>query len=674
MPLAASDIFAGPMLRRCDTKQVAIWIALTVDVKIEASVRPVGTTEWTGVTTTFHAIQVFTKLWVHMLLVKPVKGTFPTGKLLEYSIGVIGASGESEHLSFGAIVTADKLAYAPFGLPNFYLQAGGTKLNALYGSCRKVHDNKGGDADALSYGDSLIENNGAKELSNRPTVLCLGGDQIYADDVHADTFDAVQKLATALEKSAPEQLPGGVTAPGKDGRQDFMEKTARFTSGEAKNHLITLAEYVAMYGLALNEHNWPIMTLPQELDGYRKGLKAVRRLMANSPTYMIFDDHDVTDDWNFSIDWINNVKASGVGTRVIVNALIAFWLFQGWGNDPTTDNNFVPKFTDAIGLRHSSPKEIETLMHTRATLNAWEFATPTVPMIYFLDTRTQRGYLDGFKRANPGAPAYLKNPDAWMNTLKTLKAILKIQGKSVPLVLVAPGPVFGFESIDALQRAASVITGPYPYDLEGWAANQGHLFTFLLLCGDADVVVLSGDVHYGFTSTAAFSVFDGDFIRMMQARHPNFSFPKTGSGSSPTYEHLYSSRFLQLNSSALKNFASGLLSYTSTLRGAYGHIIDNAFDVKEGAWKSPDLFKAEPKPQIAPAFNLVKVELASMKPNFVLQQRINDANHSAYVPKHNLGMVSILGRRVDNFFLVDGAATSKRSWDFATNGPWEPRS
>jgi hypothetical protein len=673
MPLAASAVFAGPMLRRCEPKQVTVWVATTTDVQLDATVRPVGTAEWTGHTATFHRIKVFAGLWVHLLRVVPDKGTFPTGKLLEYSLGVVDSSGDTEHASFAAIVAAEKLAYGAFTLPTFYLQASGAKLNALYGSCRKVHDEKGDEADALSYGDSLVANN-VSELSTRPAVLCLGGDQIYADDIHSQVFEIVRALATTLEKAQPEQLPGGLSAPGKDQRQDFMEKSASFTSDYASNHLITFAEYVAMYGVAFNVRHWPGGALPKEVEGFRKGLPAVRRLLANTPTYMIFDDHDVTDDWNFSIDWIDTVKKSTIGSRVIANALAAFWLFQGWGNDPTTDNGFVPKFIDALDKRLTAPDELAMLMGVRGTLNAWEFFTPTVPPIYFLDTRTQRGYLDGFKRSRSGPPAYLKSPDAWMNTLKQLKAIIKAYGRSVPLVLVAPAPIFGYETIDSKQAKVSKVVGPYKYDLEGWAANQGHLYLFLLMCGDADVVVLSGDVHYAFTSTAAFSVFDGDYIRFAQAKFPGFSFPKTGSGTSPTYDFLYASRFLQLNSSALKNYASGVLAYVSTLRGAYGHIVDKDFDVIEGAWKSPDLFKAVPRPQVAPAFDLVKVAPADIKPNFVLQQRVNDAGNSTYIAKHNLGMVSILGRRVDNFFLVDGAATSKHSWDFATNGPWEPRS
>jgi len=60
----------------------------------------------------------------------------------------------------------------------------------------------------------------------------------------------------------------------------------------------------------------------------------VRRALANVPTYMIFDDHDVTDDWNLTARWRDRVRASPAGRRIVANALAAYWAFQGWGNDP----------------------------------------------------------------------------------------------------------------------------------------------------------------------------------------------------------------------------------------------------------------------------------------------------------------------------------------------------
>jgi phosphodiesterase/alkaline phosphatase D-like protein len=57
-------------------------------------------------------------------------------------------------------------------------------------------------------------------------------------------------------------------------------------------------------------------------------------VLANVPTYMIFDDHDVTDDWNLTARWRHRVHASPAGRRIVANALAAYWAFQGWGNDP----------------------------------------------------------------------------------------------------------------------------------------------------------------------------------------------------------------------------------------------------------------------------------------------------------------------------------------------------
>ena len=49
---------------------------------------------------------------------------------------------------------------------------------------------------------------------------------------------------------------------------------------------------------------------------------------------MIFDDHDVTDDWNLSLKWRQDVKSFKLGRRIVANGLMAFWLCQGYGNDP----------------------------------------------------------------------------------------------------------------------------------------------------------------------------------------------------------------------------------------------------------------------------------------------------------------------------------------------------
>jgi len=667
----ATTIFAGPILRRADTSMVTVWLATTIDMELALRVRQVGHADWIGQSANKARLHVCENLWVHLIVAAPTKGKFPTNTLLEYSIAVPDGQGNEDHAPFAKVAVDEKLVYPGHRLPTFYLQGPGSKLNALYVSCRKIHDDEGGPLDAMTYGDSLIFNN-VDSLAARPTILCLTGDQIYADDVHDKSFEVVKQVAAKLEGAATETLPNGLDLPGVGQRQKFVKREACFTSTYAKNHLVTFAEFAAMYGMAWSRANWPAGSFPSEIDGYVTGLPKVRRLLANTPTYMIFDDHDVTDDWNLSLDWINGVRQSAVGVRILTNALYAFWLFQAWGNDPDGDAAFLPKMVQANARRLDSTTGLDAELLAKSRANGWEFFTPTYPFIYFLDTRTQRGHYDGFGRTQTKAPAYLKSIDAWKLTLDSLTKLLRRQGVAYPLVLVAPAPIWGYETIDTMQRGVSNYIGPYPFDLEGWAANRGHLLTFLLQCGNTDVVVLSGDVHYSFTTTGRFSVFDSDFFRTAQKTFPGFPFPKTGAGSAPTYQFLYASRFLQLTASASKNYASVLLAEVSRYPGGHGHIVDEMGGVAEGVFKNGQLFLAHVEAEPPHEKVLRPVTVEAHKPLCAMHQRVNDAANSAYLDMHNIGIVSITGRKVENAFLVDGKQHSRRTWDFATDSSWTP--
>ncbi len=59
-----------------------------------------------------------------------------------------------------------------------------------------------------------------------------------------------------------------------------------------------------------------------------------QRLLANVPTYMILDDHDVTDDYFLSPMWRHRVLGTALGQSILTNAMTAYALFQDWGNDP----------------------------------------------------------------------------------------------------------------------------------------------------------------------------------------------------------------------------------------------------------------------------------------------------------------------------------------------------
>lgn len=67
---------------------------------------------------------------------------------------------------------------------------------------------------------------------------------------------------------------------------------------------------------------------------FAQGLARVRRALANIATYMMFDDHEVTDDWHLTREWVHRAYSLPMGRRVMQNALSAFAVFQAWGNTP----------------------------------------------------------------------------------------------------------------------------------------------------------------------------------------------------------------------------------------------------------------------------------------------------------------------------------------------------
>ncbi|NUU16755.1 hypothetical protein HP550_05770 [Cellulomonas humilata] len=64
------------------------------------------------------------------------------------------------------------------------------------------------------------------------------------------------------------------------------------------------------------------------------GLARVQRVLANVPSYMMLDDHDVTDDFFLNPMWRHRVLGSALGQVILTNGMLAYALFQDWGNDP----------------------------------------------------------------------------------------------------------------------------------------------------------------------------------------------------------------------------------------------------------------------------------------------------------------------------------------------------
>lgn len=555
-------LFSGPILRRAEEKQVCIWIACNLPVRVKAEVYRFSDLELSskngtrpsaigsGVTS---SLPLGEHLHVALVIARPIgiekasssadKVGFPTDTLLAYDIEIMGmVDVKGRRLKELGLTTGSKaIVYVdPQSngvensglLPTFFIRGKDVPFNLLHGSCRKLH---GKGKDCLVAADEIMASS-PTDLSMRPSALFLTGDQIYADDVAHPLARYVTELGIKLlgwdesvhgvNKHVSEIKPGD--------RQKVIKEFAKFTAGHAGNHLLGFGEFAAMYLLAWNEENWPAeLANPMNIQGgkrrehsgqlkfleeSRKELPAVRRALANIPTYMICDDHEITDDWNLTREWHDNVGDSECGKQIVTNGLAAYWAFQAWGNDPSLfDDHFKNRIVEYFGKRGNlSETDVQAFEDFLWNFHGWTFSAPTDPLTVVVDCRTQRQY-DTFK----GAPQ-LVGEDGLVSISRILEDAQFKKGE--PIVVVVPTPVFGFYIIEWLQKVLSLLISVYTFDLESWYANatgRVRFLTFLMqTLRPKHCLFLSGDVHYGFTIKAAFASlqagYAGDIMSMTQ--------------------------------------------------------------------------------------------------------------------------------------------------------------
>jgi phosphodiesterase/alkaline phosphatase D-like protein len=151
-----------------------------------------------------------------------------------------------------------------------------------FGSCRWAAPPSGEpDTAGPDAMDALAARLAADPGAARPDVLLLLGDQVYADEISKATR---RRLAARRDLSEP---PGAEVA-------DYEE-------------------YTHLY-----DESWRD---PE-----------VRWLLSTIPSCMIFDDHDVVDDWNTSAAWLADVRATPWWHERIVSGLASYWVYQHLGN------------------------------------------------------------------------------------------------------------------------------------------------------------------------------------------------------------------------------------------------------------------------------------------------------------------------------------------------------
>ncbi len=528
--MAIPLVLAGPVLRRAEPGRVCIWLATSAPLQVGAEV--FGVDHEGGEPVRLGAgdartAQLGANLFVHLAVVTPDDEPFPTDALLAYDLSLSAPGQPSRRLAdLGLLDGPDRIAYDDLPLPTFFLRGELPVLHLLHGSCRLLH---GKGEDAMIAADATIAHH-VRDLEQRPSTLLLTGDQIYGDDVAGPLVAHVRGLADRLcgpadATSVPGTPPLGSVPVYR--RTQLTCERARFTSSKPDNHLFSFGEYAAMYLTAWNEATWPA-TFPAagdavpsgraglvatakarrryttELDTLemaRRALPAVRRTLANIPTYMVFDDHDVTDDWNLTGGWRQRVHASPTGRRVIANALAAFWGFQGWGNDPDL---FDDAFTSAVTQHLSGDGDGDAYDRALWAFDRWSFCVPTDPPTIALDTRTQRAF------DNAEGAARLIGVHERTRVGELARQAGHRAGE--PLIFISAVPMYGLELQERRQKYLVDKVGPYEIDFEEWHSNLGGFVDWMrLLIDELEVpscLMLSGDVHYGINVEAMFILGD----------------------------------------------------------------------------------------------------------------------------------------------------------------------
>ncbi len=450
----------GPLLRYVDDSCASIWLETDGAATVEVVAGSAREHSARARTFAVHG---------HHYALVELSG-LPAGATLPYTVAVNGTQvWPSEDPEFAG--------FPPSTIPTL---GPDVPLRLAFGSCRVsvAHDaeaNAEYGVDALrAYALHLAgltrDERGSQPDDRWPDLVLFLGDQVYADETSPEMRRFIE------ERRDPEQAPWW----------------------ELKDY----EEYAHLYRIA-----W--------------SFPANRWLLSTLPTAMIFDDHDIRDDWNASHTWRSEMADTTWWHDRIVGGLASYWVYQHLGN-------LAPEVraADALWRRvaeHRGEEELdlsEALDDHAATADAdptsyrWSFTRSfgTQARLVVVDSRAAR-VLD------PDRRSMLDESElAWLDLELRGDVDHLLIGTSLPFLL-SPALHY-FEGFDealaqgAWGRGAARI-GEWlrqKVDLEHWAAFEGSFVRVAEMVlqvaegrrgrAPATVTFLSGDVHHSYVAEA----------------------------------------------------------------------------------------------------------------------------------------------------------------------------
>ena len=140
------------------------------------------------------------------------------------------------------------------------------------------------------------------------------------DDKHGFEVDALRALAMRMSGQSPEAWPHALLMIGDQIYADEVSPPVReWIASRRDIHeppgagLADFEEFTQLY-----RDSW--------------GQSEIRWLLSTVPSVMIFDDHDVNDDWNISQSWVQDMRAKPWWRERITGAFMSYWIYQHVGN------------------------------------------------------------------------------------------------------------------------------------------------------------------------------------------------------------------------------------------------------------------------------------------------------------------------------------------------------
>jgi hypothetical protein len=325
------------------------------------------------------------------------------------------------------------------------------------------------------------------------------------EDSEGREYDALYAKAHQMAQQPPEEWPHLMLMLGDqvyvdEGSPKTREyiRATRGTADEPGEQVMNYEEYTRLYW-----ESW--------------GDPAIRWLLSTVSNSMVIDDHDMSDDWNISLEWVNEMRSKPWWKERIVGGLSSYWVYQWLGNLSPRElaDNDVYKAVRSEDDASPILREFAARADQEVESARWSFCRDLGgARLLVLDSRAGRVLEEGRRSI------FDDDEWGWITEHATGDFDHLIIGTSDPYLL-APGLHYVEAWSEEIGNGAWGRLGRRlaesarrTLDLDHWGAFRMSFERLTKLLEEvgsgergkppASIVVLSGDVHHAYLADVAF--------------------------------------------------------------------------------------------------------------------------------------------------------------------------